>query len=78
LLPFSFLPVCLILQFPRSANRDLDYLGGPFEYWLRRTRAQNISDPSVIDECLDILLEGEMPDLLRRHSRAAAGMPFSH
>ncbi|SPQ24826.1 4d97ab5c-d0ac-4a16-8be1-167ba92b1c21 [Thermothielavioides terrestris] len=51
---------------------------GPFEYWLRRTRAQNISDPSVIDECLDILLEGEMPDLLRRHSRAAAGMPFSH
>ncbi|KAL2255126.1 hypothetical protein VTK26DRAFT_4054 [Humicola hyalothermophila] len=47
---------------------------GPFEYWLRRTRAQNISDPSVIDDCLVTLLNGEMPGLLRRHSRAAAGM----
>ncbi|KAK4154331.1 hypothetical protein C8A00DRAFT_14533 [Chaetomidium leptoderma] len=48
---------------------------GPFEYWLRRTRGQNISDGGVIDDCFATLLEGEMPDLLRRHSRAAAGMP---
>jgi hypothetical protein len=58
---------------PELANMWI--LGGPFEYWLRRTRAQNISDPSVIDDCFDTLLNGEMPDLLRRHSRAAAGMP---
>jgi hypothetical protein len=50
---------------------------GPFEYWLRRTRAQNISDGSIIDDCFDTLLEGDMPDLLRRHSRAAAGMLVS-
>ncbi|KAK4235341.1 hypothetical protein C8A03DRAFT_46516 [Achaetomium macrosporum] len=50
---------------------------GPFEYWLRRTRAQNISDESVIDNCIAALLNGEMPTLLRRHSRAAAGMPTS-
>ncbi|EAQ83179.1 hypothetical protein CHGG_09583 [Chaetomium globosum CBS 148.51] len=50
---------------------------GPFEYWLRRTRAQNISDGSIIDDCFDTLLDGDMPDLLRRHSRAAAGMPMS-
>ncbi|KAK3904635.1 hypothetical protein C8A05DRAFT_42300 [Staphylotrichum tortipilum] len=47
---------------------------GPFEYWLRRTRSQNISDGSIIEDCLAILLGGGMPDLLRRHSRAAAGM----
>ncbi|KAH6847242.1 hypothetical protein B0I37DRAFT_140174 [Chaetomium sp. MPI-CAGE-AT-0009] len=50
---------------------------GPFEYWLRRTRAQNISDGSIIDDCFETLLEGDMPDLLRRHSRAAAGMHVS-
>ncbi|KAK4124438.1 hypothetical protein N657DRAFT_571654 [Parathielavia appendiculata] len=50
---------------------------GPFEYWLRRTRAQNISDGSIIDDCFERLLNGEMPELLRRHSRAAAGMPVS-
>jgi hypothetical protein len=61
------------LYTPELANMWI--LGGPFEYWLRRTRAQNISDPSVIDDCFDTLLNGEMPDLLRRHSRAAAGMP---
>ncbi|KAK4222083.1 hypothetical protein QBC38DRAFT_490676 [Podospora fimiseda] len=49
---------------------------GPFEYWLRRTRAQNIGDGSMLDECISGLLQGEMPILLRRHSRAAAGMPL--
>ncbi|KAK3305863.1 uncharacterized protein B0T15DRAFT_533658 [Chaetomium strumarium] len=50
---------------------------GPFEYWLRRTRAQNIGDGSVIDNCIATLKNGDMPSLLRRHSRAAAGMPSS-
>lgn len=48
---------------------------GPFEYWLRRTRAQNVGDGSVMDECIDTLVAGTMPSLLRRLSRAAAGMP---
>ncbi|AEO60032.1 hypothetical protein MYCTH_108627 [Thermothelomyces thermophilus ATCC 42464] len=60
---------CVELGAALSHNR------GPFEYWLRRTRAQNISDSGVIDDCLETLLDGEMPDLLRRHSRAAASMP---
>ncbi|KAL1843609.1 hypothetical protein VTJ49DRAFT_892 [Mycothermus thermophilus] len=47
---------------------------GPFEYWLRRTRSQKIGDGSIIDDCLETLLGGDMPDLLRRHSRAAANM----
>ncbi|KAK4131023.1 hypothetical protein BT67DRAFT_445015 [Trichocladium antarcticum] len=62
---------CTELGAALSQNR------GPFEYWLRRTRAQNISDGGIIDDCLDRLLHGEMPVLLRRHSRAAAGMPVS-
>ncbi|KAK4458992.1 hypothetical protein QBC42DRAFT_275504 [Cladorrhinum samala] len=47
---------------------------GPFEYWLRRTRSQNIGDGTMLDECIASLLQGEMPILLRRHSRAAASM----
>ncbi|KAL2019918.1 hypothetical protein VTK56DRAFT_9010 [Thermocarpiscus australiensis] len=60
---------CVELGAALSQNR------GPFEYWLRRTRAQNVGDGSVIDDCLAALLNGKMPALLRRHSRAAAGMP---
>ncbi|GAB1317487.1 hypothetical protein MFIFM68171_07697 [Madurella fahalii] len=62
---------CAELGAALSQNR------GPFEYWLRRTRAQNISDDSIIDDCLASLVSGKMPGLLRRHSRAAAGMPAS-
>ncbi|KAK4250069.1 hypothetical protein C7999DRAFT_12201 [Corynascus novoguineensis] len=62
---------CAELGAALSQNR------GPFEYWLRRTRAQNISDSGIIDDCFETLLDGEMPDLLRRHSRAAASMPIS-
>jgi len=53
----------------------LDKNRGPFEYWLRRTRAQNVGDGSCIDEAIDELISGKMPQLLRRLSRAAAGMP---
>ena len=48
---------------------------GPFEYWLRRSRSQNVGDGSVVDECIVCLLSGRLPDILRRLSRAAAGFP---
>jgi hypothetical protein len=63
--------------FHKAMTNPRCILGGPFEYWLRRTRAQNISDDSVIDDCIASLINGHMPTLLRRHSRAAAGMPSS-
>ncbi|KAK1753030.1 hypothetical protein QBC47DRAFT_387577 [Echria macrotheca] len=47
---------------------------GPFEYWLRRTRQQNIGDGSCMDEAIGMLVEGQMPPLLRKLSRAAARM----
>ncbi|KAK0725479.1 hypothetical protein B0H67DRAFT_482300 [Lasiosphaeris hirsuta] len=62
---------CAELGTALSKNR------GPFEYWLRRTRAQDVGDGGVIDECINSLLGGTMPGLLRRLSRAAAGMPPS-
>ncbi|KAK3934320.1 hypothetical protein QBC46DRAFT_347769 [Diplogelasinospora grovesii] len=49
---------------------------GPFEYWLRRTRSQNIGDDnSVVRDCIDDLNRGKVPHLLRQLSRAAANMP---
>ncbi|KAJ9148653.1 hypothetical protein NKR23_g5013 [Pleurostoma richardsiae] len=50
---------------------------GPFEYWLRRSRSQNIADYSVIDDAISELLGGHLPVLLRKLSRAAAGFPSS-
>ncbi|KAK4192323.1 hypothetical protein QBC35DRAFT_484928 [Podospora australis] len=47
---------------------------GPFEYWLRKTRAQSVGNGTVIDEAIAELQQGRMPQLLRRHSRAAASM----
>ncbi|KAK0702556.1 hypothetical protein B0T21DRAFT_378547, partial [Apiosordaria backusii] len=47
---------------------------GPFEYWLRRTRGQNIGDGKCLDEAIFRLVNGQMPALLRQHSRAAAGV----
>ncbi|KAK4172732.1 hypothetical protein QBC36DRAFT_304224 [Triangularia setosa] len=47
---------------------------GPFEYWLRRTRNQNIGDGKCLDEAIFKLVNGQMPSLLRQHSRAAAGV----
>ncbi|VBB81954.1 Putative protein of unknown function [Podospora comata] len=47
---------------------------GPFEYWLRRTRNQNIGDGRCLDEAIYKLVNGQMPALLRQHSRAAAGV----
>jgi hypothetical protein len=64
-------PDCFLDLYKFTLTRTL---GGPFEYWLRRTRSQKIGDGSIIEDCLKTLLSGDMPDLLRRHSRAAAGM----
>ncbi|KAK1767335.1 hypothetical protein QBC33DRAFT_611034 [Phialemonium atrogriseum] len=49
---------------------------GPFEYWLRQSRSQDVgADGAVVSHCVDELLAGRLPDLLRRLSRAAAGFP---
>ncbi|TPX14739.1 uncharacterized protein E0L32_005134 [Thyridium curvatum] len=53
----------------------LDTNRGPFEYWLRRSRSQNLEDNSIIDECIEELQTGQLPDVLRRLSRAAASFP---
>ncbi|KAL0467871.1 hypothetical protein QR685DRAFT_574001 [Neurospora intermedia] len=60
---------CSELGYALAKNR------GPFEYWLRRTRAQNVGDGEIIDETIETLINGVMPLTLRRLSRAAAGMP---
>jgi hypothetical protein len=67
------IPPLQLLNFVMRLTCDV---GGPFEYWLRKTRAVNIRDGGVIDDCLSSLVSGTMPNLLRRHSRAAAGMPL--
>ena len=49
-------------------------LGGPFEYWIRKTRQLKLEGGTkVMDDCITELCEGRMPALLRRLSRAAAG-----
>ncbi|KAI2471095.1 hypothetical protein F4781DRAFT_429673 [Annulohypoxylon bovei var. microspora] len=49
---------------------------GPFEYWLTRTRGQDLSeDNTVIDNYIEILQSGNMPQPLRGLSRAAAEFP---
>ncbi|SPO01385.1 uncharacterized protein DNG_04061 [Cephalotrichum gorgonifer] len=53
----------------------LDGNRGPFEYWLNRSRSMDVGDGSVMRECIDILLSGRLPPLLRRLSRAAAAFP---
>lgn len=50
-------------------------LGGPFEYWLRRSHSQNVGDGSVIDQCVQGLRAGQMPPVLRELSRAASRFP---
>lgn len=48
---------------------------GPFEYWLTRTRLQEIKDVSTINEYIDSLQRGQLPDVLRGLNRAAAAFP---
>ena len=49
--------------------------GGPFEYWLSRTRHQNLGDGTLVDDCIETLKAGAMPDSLRNLNRAAANFP---
>ncbi|KAI0123750.1 hypothetical protein BJ170DRAFT_93458 [Xylariales sp. AK1849] len=55
----------------------LDSNRGPFEYWLTRTKTQNLGDGHIIDECVDSLQAGTLPDTLRGLNRAAAAFPNS-
>ena len=48
--------------------------GGPFEYWIRRTRNAKIDDPDAIDDAIDVLKSGRMPVMLRSLSNAASKM----
>ncbi|KAI2606755.1 hypothetical protein GGR54DRAFT_407471 [Hypoxylon sp. NC1633] len=53
----------------------LDHNRGPFEYWLTHTRGQELEDPSTIDNLINILQSGILPDALRRLNRAAQVFP---
>lgn len=55
----------------------LDHNRGPFEYWLRKSRAQRITDLSVIDQVVQELQAGHVPKTLRDLCRAAAAFPGS-
>ncbi|KAI1413306.1 hypothetical protein F5Y13DRAFT_161054 [Hypoxylon sp. FL1857] len=48
---------------------------GPFEYWLTRTRAQDLDSGSVIDEFVTALQSGILPETLRGLNRAASAFP---
>ncbi|KAI1822469.1 hypothetical protein F4861DRAFT_514444 [Xylaria intraflava] len=48
---------------------------GPFEYWLTRTKAQDIDNLSIIDEYIRMLQEGSLPDPMRGLLRAATMFP---
>ncbi|KAK8137856.1 hypothetical protein PG984_001236 [Apiospora sp. TS-2023a] len=55
----------------------LDQNRGPFEYWLTRTRRQDLRDGTFVDDCVDSLQSGSLPDSLRGLNRAAADFPNS-
>lgn len=48
---------------------------GPFEYWLTRTRAQDLNDPTIIDDFIAELQSGILPEPLRGLNRAASAFP---
>ena len=50
-------------------------LGGPFEYWLHRSRSLDVGDGTIMTECIGSLQRGRLPPLLRKLSRAAAAFP---
>ncbi|KAI1770112.1 hypothetical protein F4818DRAFT_433996 [Hypoxylon cercidicola] len=50
---------------------------GPFEYWLMRTRKQELDDTSIIDGFISTLQSGVLPDILRGLNRAASAFPNS-
>ncbi|KAI1319963.1 hypothetical protein F5Y16DRAFT_93040 [Xylariaceae sp. FL0255] len=48
---------------------------GPFEYWLTRTKAQELESPQVIDDYISSLQHGVLPENMRGLLRAAAAFP---
>ncbi|KAI0909579.1 hypothetical protein F4823DRAFT_420467 [Ustulina deusta] len=48
---------------------------GPFEYWLTRTKAQEIEDVSIVNDYVRMLQEGALPDAMRGLLRAATLFP---
>ncbi|ORY60830.1 uncharacterized protein BCR38DRAFT_442641 [Pseudomassariella vexata] len=61
----------------RELGDALDKNRGPFEYWMTRTRSQNLGDGLIIDEIIETLQAGSLPDTLRNLNRAAATFPNS-
>lgn len=47
---------------------------GPFKYWIRVTKKTPVSDEEV-QQAIDDLQQGNLPELLRRLSTAAAQFP---
>ncbi|KAI8948710.1 hypothetical protein F4801DRAFT_439862 [Xylaria longipes] len=48
---------------------------GPFEYWLTRTKGQEIEDTILIDDYVRMLQGGSLPDAMRGLLRAATMFP---
>ncbi|KAF7522909.1 hypothetical protein G7054_g11984 [Neopestalotiopsis clavispora] len=60
---------CIELGNALAANR------GPFEYWLTRTKHQKVRDSNIMDECIDSLQSGAVPESLKKINRAAGAFP---
>ncbi|KAI1293144.1 hypothetical protein F5Y03DRAFT_400160 [Xylaria venustula] len=48
---------------------------GPFEYWLTRTKAQDIEEGSVFNDYVRVLQEGTLPEAMRGLLRSATLFP---
>ncbi|KAI1175252.1 hypothetical protein F4777DRAFT_579089 [Nemania sp. FL0916] len=48
---------------------------GPFEYWLTRTKGQDIENVSLIDDYVRLLQDGSLPDIMRGLLRSATLFP---
>jgi hypothetical protein len=79
---------CMELGAALTANRKLSLTtfflaslltlmpaGGPFEYWLTRTKTQNLSEGNIMDDCINTLLSGGLPNALRKLNKAAGAFP---
>ncbi|KAJ2900093.1 hypothetical protein MKZ38_002586 [Zalerion maritima] len=53
----------------------LDRNRGPFQYWLTRSHSQDLGDGSAINDVIETLYAGQLPNMLRKLSRAAATFP---
>ncbi|KAI1280198.1 hypothetical protein F5Y07DRAFT_356219 [Xylaria sp. FL0933] len=48
---------------------------GPFEYWLTRTKGQDIEDVNIINDYIRMLQQGTLPDAMRGLLRSATMFP---